>query len=676
MTKMDQTAVNAARILGVDMISRAKSGHPGIVLGAARMAYTLFEKVMQFNPADPQWFNRDRFVLSAGHGSALLYSLLHLNGYELSLADLKAFRKLSSKTPGHPEAGWTPGVDASTGPLGQGLAMAVGMAMAEQHLGATYNRPELPIVNHYTYALVGDGDLMEGISQEALNLAGHFDLSKLIVLYDSNDVSLDGPLSNASDENQQERFEAAGWDYHRVEDGDHDLAGIEEAIRAAQLTDRPSLIEIKTTIGFGSPKEGTNQVHGAPLTESDRQALQQQLGWEAAPFEIDEKIYQHYAQQVADKLAYYEKWQKLFATYQERYPKEAKQLMEPALSIAGLTTDYRPGDRVATRQASCELLQKLAAANPQFWGGAADLATSNKTRLSTGGDFTAAQPEGRNVSFGVREFAMGAALNGILLHGGCRAFGSTFLVFSDYLRPAIRQAALMNLPTIFIGSHDSVAVGEDGPTHQPIEQLASYRAMPNLNVLRPADANELAGAWRLMAKTTNRPSLLVTSRQALPVLKETSGAPVERGGYVLSDATKQVPDGIIIAAGSEVSLALAAKRELATAGLDVRVVSMPATNLFDEQPAAYRDLVLPPQIENRLALEMGASQSWDKYVGLKGKVLGIDRFGISGPGEELITAFGFTPERVAEEFEGLVGSYQLGGRNLMPAPTQRIASFR
>ena len=678
MNKTEVAAVNALRFLSVDMISKAKSGHPGIAIGAAPMAYTLFEKVMNFNPKDPGWFNRDRFVLSAGHGSALLYSLLHLNGFNLSLADLKAFRQLGSKTPGHPEAGWTPGVDASTGPLGQGLGMAVGMAMAERHLAATYNRPGLPIIDHYTYVLAGDGDLMEGISQEALSLAGHHQLGKLIVLHDANQVSLDGPLNLSSSENQRQRFEAAGWDYLVVEHGDTDVAAIEQALQQAKQTAQPTLIEVQTTIGYGAPQAGTNKVHGAPLDAAGRQALADFFKWEAAPFEIDQTIRDHFAAAVAGKQGGYEAWQKMFATYQAKYPQETAELTHAPLSVAGVKTAYQPGDKVATRQASAEILQKVAAANPQFWGGAADLASSNKTFLNDLGRFSPTTPAGRNVNFGVREFGMATALNGMNLHGGNRAFGSTFLVFTDYLKSAVRQAALMNLPTVFVGSHDSIAVGEDGPTHEPIEQLAGFRAMPNLDVIRPADANETAAAWQMIAKTTNRPSLLVTSRQALPVLAETVGAPVERGGYILADSTKQVPDGILIAAGSEVSLAMDAKALLAEEGLDVRVVSMPCLNRFDEQPQAYRDQVLPPQIENRVALEMGASAPWYKYVGLRGQVIGVDRFGLSGDGQELATAFGFTPSHVAATFKQLAGVRQLGAASVLPAyqerPT-RAASF-
>lgn len=676
MVNQDQIAVNALRMLGVDMISRAKSGHPGITLGAAPIAYTLFEKVMQFNPADPAWFNRDRFVLSAGHGSALLYALLHLNEFQLSLDDLKAFRQLGSKTPGHPETGWTPGVDASTGPLGQGIGMAVGMAMAERHLAALYNRPGYSLIDHHTYALVGDGDLMEGVSQEAINLAGNYQLGKLIVLHDANHISLDGPLSDASCENQAQRFCAAGWDYLEVEAGDTNLLGIEQAIKKAQTTAKPTLIAVQTTLGYGSPLAGDHRVHGAPLNTTDREALAKFLDWPGQPFEIPATVRQTFAEAVAKKQASYEKWQHLFAKYQRRFPQAARELTQATLAINGVQSNYQPGEWVATRQASAENLQQVASANPQFWGGAADLASSNKTKLTTGGHFTAATPQGKNVSFGVREFGMATALNGINLHGGGRAFGSTFLVFSDYFRAAVRLAALMKLPTIFIGSHDSIAVGEDGPTHEPVEQLASFRAMPNLDVIRPADANETAAAWRMMAKTKHRPSLLVTSRQALPVLNETIEAPIERGGYILAEVKKQIPDGILLAAGSEVHLALAAKRELMKDNIDVRVVSMPCQNRFDEQPLAYREQILPSQIENRVAIEMGASQAWDKYVGLKGKILGVDRFGLSGDGTELTKAYGFTIEKIVATVRELPGMLTQGGGDVRDFDHPRyLASF-
>lgn len=650
MEKQEMQAIDALRFLSVDMIQKAGSGHPGVAIGAAPMAYALWEKVMKFNPADSKWLNRDRFVLSAGHGSSLLYSLLYFNGFGLTIDDIKQFRQLGSKTPGHPEYGHTEGVDATTGPLSQGLAMAVGMALAEKHLAAVYNKPGYNVIDHYTYSLVGDGDLMEGLSEESLNIAGDKGLNKLIVLYDSNDVSLDGPLSLSTNENVKDRVEAAGWDYSRVENGNTDVDAILDAINAAKKTDKPSLIEVKTTIGYGAPGAGTHNVHGAPLGEEGVQKMREFYDWKLAPFEFTEEIHGFFDRAVTSKKPAYDEWKKMFDGYKEKYPEAASQLTTISLNVDGLETSYKPGDEIATRVASSEILQELAKNNPQFWGGAADLASSNKTYLADDGDFSADTPAGRNVFFGVREFGMATAVNGMNLHGGNRAYGSTFFVFTDYMRAAIRLAAIMHCPSIFIGSHDSIAVGEDGPTHEPIEQLASFRAMPDLNVIRPADANETLAAWKVIAKTTDRPSLLVTSRQKLPVLEQTIDAPVEKGAYIVSKEEGPQPDGILIAAGSEVSLALKAQKLLKEQGKDVRVVSMPSVNLFKEQDAEYQESILPKNIEKRMAIEMGASQSWYEFTGLHGKVMGIDRFGASGKGPKVIEEYGFTPEHVAEEF--------------------------
>lgn len=653
MDKKEMQAVDALRFLSTDMIQKANSGHPGVAIDAAPMAYGLWEKVMNFNPEDAEWLNRDRFVLSAGHGSSLLYSLLYFNNFGLTIDDLKEFRQLGSKTPGHPEVGHTAGVDATTGPLSQGLAMSVGMAMAEKHLGAMYNKPGFPVIDHYTYTIIGDGDLMEGLSEEAINLAGDKGLSKLIVLYDSNDVSLDGPLDLSTNEDEKKRVEAAGWDYFKVADGNTDVDAIIDVIRQAQKTEKPSLIEIKTTIGYGSPEAGTNAVHGSALGEENVAKMREFFNWNLSPFDFTDEIHKFFEDAVADKKPAYQKWSQMFKEYTDKYPAEAKQLTTKTLDVDNLTTKYQPGDNIANRVASQDILQELAKDNPEFWGGAADLASSNKTYLADDGNFTKDNPAGRNVFFGVREFGMGAAVNGMNLHGGNRAFGSTFFVFTDYLRASVRLAAIMNLPSIFIGSHDSIAVGEDGPTHEPIEQLTSFRAMPNLNVIRPADANETLSAWKLIGKTTDRPTMLVTSRQKLPVLKETVGAPVEKGAYVVSDSEKSTPDGIIIAAGSEVSLAIEAKKILAKDGQDVRVVSMPSMNLFNEQTASYQESILPSTVTKRLAVEMGASMSWYQYVGLHGKVMGIDTFGKSGKGPEVIKDFGFTPQGVVDQFNTL-----------------------
>lgn len=650
MEKQEMRAVDALRFLSVDMIQKANSGHPGVAIDAAPMAYALWEKVMNFNPNDEKWLNRDRFVLSAGHGSSLLYSLLYFNGFGLTIDDVKQFRQLGSKTPGHPEYGWTAGVDATTGPLSQGLAMSVGMALAEKHMAAIYNKPGYNVIDHYTFSLIGDGDLMEGLSEEALNIAGDKGLNKLIVLYDSNDVSLDGPLSLSTKENVKARVEAAGWDYSRVENGNTDVDAIINAINTAKKTDMPSLIEIKTTIGYGAPGAGTHNVHGAPLGEEGIKKMRDFYDWNLAPFEFTDEIQKCFDEAVKAKKPSYDAWQKMFAEYQKEYPENATRLKTSKLNMDNITTSYKPGDEVATRVASSEILQEVAEHNLQFWGGAADLASSNKTYLADDGDFTKENPTGRNVFFGVREFGMATAVNGMNLHGGNRAYGSTFFVFTDYLRAAVRLAAIMHCPSIFIGSHDSIAVGEDGPTHEPIEQLSSFRAMPDLNLIRPADANETLSAWKLIAKTTDRPTMLVTSRQKLPVLDGTVNAPVEKGAYIVSKEETEQPDGILIAAGSEVSLVLQAQKLLKAKGKDVRVVSMPCMNLFKEQDIEYKESILPSGIEKRMAVEMGASQSWYEFTGFHGKVMGIDRFGASGKGPKVVEKYGFTPEHVAEEF--------------------------
>lgn len=651
---LDQKSVTAARMLGVEMIEASHSGHPGIVLDAAPMAYTLFEYHMRFNPKQPKWINRDRFVLSAGHGSALLYSLLHLNGFDLTVDDLKAFRQMGSKTPGHPEYGWTPDVDASTGPLGQGLGMAVGMAIAEKHLAAQCNRPGMPVIDHYTYALAGDGDLMEGISQEALDIAGNLQLNKLIVLYDSNDVSLDGPLSMSTHDNVEQRVKAASWNYERVEDG-NDLAQIDAALWRAKRSDKPTLIEVKTVIGYGAPKQGTNKVHGTPVGQDGLAVLKEKFDWHEPSFTVPQAVYDHFQELVAAKEKQYQRWLEMWASYQQQYPQLAAQLMNDEFKLSDDALNYQPGEKIATRLVCDDALQEIARQNPMFWGGAADLASSNKTLLKNDDNFAADNPLGRNLRFGVREFGMAAALNGITLHGGTRAFGSTFLVFSDYLKGAVRLAALMKIPTTFVFSHDSLAVGEDGPTHEPVEQLAALRSMPGVDVYRPADANETIASWQVIGKTTDRPSVIVTSRQGLPVLAAAKHAPVERGAYILAPAQTNHPAGILIASGSEVSLALQARERLAKEGIDVQVVSMPCQERFLRQSKQYQEMVLPPRLDKRLAIEMGSSMCWHRFVGLNGMVMGVDEFGTSAPGEQVIEKFGFTPERVAAAFKQTAG---------------------
>lgn len=651
LTDQDQQAVDALRFMSMDMIERAHSGHPGSPMGMAPMAYTLWEKFLRFNPNDPQWLNRDRFVLSGGHCSALLYSLLHFNGFALSLDDIKNFRQLGSRTPGHPEYRLTPGVDASTGPLGQGFAMAVGMAMAERHLALQYNKPGYPIIDHYTYSIVGDGDLMEGVADEAIALAGKNRLGRLIVLYDSNDVSLDGPLNLSNNENVGERFTAAHWDYQLVEDGG-DMNAIARAISQAQKSPRPSLIEVKTIIGYNSPNEGTNKVHGNPLGAENLAVTRENYQWPYPPFEYPDSVYQQFAQYVMGKKERYNEWQALFADYQREFPAKAKQLGSQHLDIRDLANHYRPGERVSTRVANSTAMQDLAKRNPQLWGGSADLFSSNKTLLKDYDAFKPANYGGRNIYFGVREFAMAAAINGINLHGGSRAYCSTFMVFSDYLKAAIRLAALQKLPSIFILTHDSLMVGEDGPTHEPVEQLAMLRTIPNVQVFRPADANELVAVWQTIAKTTDRPSVIIASRQDLPVLTETVGAVCERGAYVAADTRK--PEGIIMASGSELSLALAARERLAKQhDIHVRVVSMVSMERFNQQSAAYREQILPNRIRTRLAVEMASPVMWGQYVGLDGDVIGVDRFGQSGDGQTIANQYGFTVDNVVNHFLAL-----------------------
>lgn len=648
-TISDQLAVNALRFMSIDMIEAAKSGHPGSPIGMAPMAYVLWEKFLNFNPQDDKWLNRDRFVLSGGHCSALLYSLLHFNGFEVSLADIKNFRQLGSKTPGHPEYQLTPGVDASTGPLGQGFGMAVGMAMAERHLAVQYNRPGYPLVDHYTYSIVGDGDLMEGVAEEAINLAGKNRLGHLIVLYDSNDVTLDGPLSLSTNESAAARFKAAHWDYQLVEDGT-DLNAIAQAISNAQQTSRPSLIEVKTIIGYNTPDEGTNKVHGCPLGKQNVAITRENYGWPYEPFEYPTAVYQQFAQYIEDKVRNYQEWQEMFAEYQKEYPTAAQQLTRQGMDTDNLCSHHQVGEEVSTRVANAETMQDLAAANPQLWGGSADLFSSNKTALKDDQIFRPANYGGRNIYFGVREFAMAAAINGINLHGGSTAYCSTFMVFSDYLKSAIRLAALQHLPSVFIFTHDSLAVGEDGPTHEPVEQLAMLRTIPNVQVFRPADANEVVAAWRVIGQTDDRPSVIVASRQNLPVLAETINAAVQRGAYVAADAAG-TPDGILMASGSELSLALAAKKSLAeNYQVDVRVVSVPSMELFNEQPATYKEAILPNAVRTRLAVEMASPQPWGQYVGLDGATIGVDGFGMSGNGAAISAKYGFTVENVVDQF--------------------------
>lgn len=661
---IEQLSIAAIRTLSIDAIEKANSGHPGMPMGVAPMAYTLWTKFMNHNPRNPKWFNRDRFVLSAGHGSMLLYSLLHLSGYDVTMEDIKQFRQWGSKTPGHPEYGHTPGVEATTGPLGQGIAMAVGMAMAERHLAATYNKDNFEIINHFTYAICGDGDLMEGVSAEAASLAGHLKLGRLIVLYDSNDISLDGELHLSFSESVEQRFKAYGWQYIRVEDGNN-IEEIAQAIAEAQKDlERPTLIEVKTIIGYGSPnKAGTADVHGAPLGKDEIKLTKEAYKWTfEEDFYVPDEVYAHFEKVVKEAGEKKEaEWNALFAEYEKAYPDLAKQLK---MAIEGKLPEgwekalpvYAEGKSLATRASSGEVLNAIAKVVPQFLGGSADLAGSNKTLIKGAGDFLPGSYEGRNIWFGVREFAMGAALNGMALHGGVKVYGGTFFVFSDYLRPAIRLAALMGLPVTYVFTHDSIAVGEDGPTHEPIEQLASLRAMPNVCVIRPADANETAAAWRLAVESTDRPTALVLTRQNLPTLATTAERAyegVKRGAYVVSEAQGEV-QALLLASGSEVSLAVEAQKALANEGIHVSVVSMPSWDRFEAQPAEYKESVIPKRVKKRLAIEMGSSLGWERYTGDEGDILAIDRFGASAPGEKIMQEYGFTVENVVARVKALL----------------------
>ena len=662
--KVDQLAVDTIRTMSVDAIQAANSGHPGLPIGAAPMAYVLWSKYLKVNPKQSKWVDRDRFVLSGGHGSALLYSLLHLSGYQVSIEDVKNFRQFNSKTPGHPEVGHTDGVEATTGPLGQGFANGVGMAMAEAHLAATYNRPGFPIVDHHTYVMCGDGDLMEGISYEATSLAGTLKLNKLIVLYDSNDITLDGELSKSFNESVKDRFIAQGWNYIRVEDG-NDLDEIAEAIEEAQgETEKPTLIEVKTIIGYGAPNQGTNKIHGTPLGEEGIKIMKQNYGWEYAPFEVPEEVAHRFEKLLIQTGENdYQEWQELFEAYRKEYPELAKQF-EDAFSgkvevdWKEILPKYEFGSSAkASRVTSQEVIQELGKHIPSFWGGSADLSSSNNTMNKADTDFSAGNYVGRNIWFGVREFSMGAALNGILLHGGTRGYIGTFFVFSDYVKPAMRVAALSKLPTIYVYTHDSIAVGEDGPTHEPIEQLAAFRATPNTNVFRPADGNEVAAAWKTALEDTTRPSLLVLSRQNLPVLEhslELAFDGVDKGAYVVSPQEGEVPEGILIATGSEVNLAVEAQKVLRETGHDVSVVSMPAMNRFEEQSKEYQEAVLPSSVRKRVAIEMGASLGWHRYVGFDGELVTIDKFGASGNGNTVMKEYGFTVENVVASYLSLI----------------------
>jgi len=655
---MSQKSVNAIKVLGVDAINKAKSGHPGVVMGAAPMAYSLFTKHLRVNPKKTDWINRDRFVLSAGHGSMLLYSLLHLSGFEdVSLEEVKNFRQWGSKTPGHPEFGHTKGIDATTGPLGQGISTAVGMALAERYLAAKYNKEGYDLFDHYTYVICGDGDIMEGVASEASSFAAVQKLNKLVVLYDSNDICLDGETKDAFSENVRARYEAYGWNTLLVEDGAN-VEAVSAAIEQAKKSDKPTLIEVKTIIGAGSPnRQGTNGVHGAPLGDEETALFRKEIGWENEPFDIPADVYADFKANVAERGENeYAKWEKLYADYKVKFPKLAKEL-EEALTredIKHLSKESfsfkNVGEAQATRNSSQDAINSVAAVLPTFFGGSADLSHSNMTFIKGDGLQDDEHRTERNVQFGVREFAMATVLNGLTLHGGVRVFGGTFFVFSDYLKAALRLSALQNLPVTYVFTHDSIAVGEDGPTHEPIEHLASLRTIPNTYVFRPADATEAQAAWYLSQKTNDKPTSIVLTRQNLPILENSSFEKVAKGAYVVYETAEDF-DTILIATGSEVALAIDVARELEKDGSKVRVVSMPSVELFEEQSKEYKEELLPLNVRRRVSLEMGNSALWYKYVGLDGLAIGIDKFGASAPANKVIEEYGFTVEAVVEKIK-------------------------
>ncbi|OFV21453.1 transketolase [Staphylococcus sp. HMSC14C01] len=653
----DQLAIDTIRALSIDAIEEANSGHPGLPMGAAPMAYTLWTRHLNFNPQSKDYFNRDRFILSAGHGSALLYSLLHVSG-SLELEELKQFRQWGSKTPGHPEFRHTDGVEVTTGPLGQGFAMSVGMALAEAHLGGKFNKDDINVVDHYTYVLASDGDLMEGISHEAASFAGHNQLDKLIVLYDSNDISLDGELNKSFSEDVKQRFESYGWNHILVKDGNN-LEEIDNAITKAKQQNGPTLIEVKTIIGYGAPNvSGTNGVHGAPLGTDERKLTFEAYGLDPEKrFNVPEEVYEIFQTTMLKRANEHEdEWKEKLETYTEKYPELAEEFK---LAISGKLPENYKGElpkfssdhNAATRADSGEIIQAISKSVPSFFGGSADLAGSNKSNVKEATDYNPNTPEGKNVWFGVREFAMGAAVNGMAAHGGLHPYGATFFVFSDYLKPALRLSAIMGLNATFIFTHDSIAVGEDGPTHEPIEQLAGLRAIPNMNVIRPADGNETRVAWEVALESKQTPTSLVLTRQNLPYLdvdEETVEEGVRKGAYVVFE-TETKPEYLLLATGSEVSLAIEVAKDLDKQGKGVRVVSMPNWFAFEQQTDEYKESVIPKELTKRVAIEMASPLGWHKYVGTEGKVIGIDGFGASAPGDLVVEKYGFTKENILNQ---------------------------
>lgn len=657
---MNQSELSIATIrsLGIDMINKANSGHPGMVLGSAPALYSLFTKEYKVFPAHSQWINRDRFVLASGHASSLLYSLLHLSGFQVSMDDLKQFRQWGSCTPGHPEVELTDGVDASSGPLGQGIPMAVGMAMTEAFLATKYNKKDYPVIDHYTYVLCGDGDMQEGVTYEASSLAGHLSLGKLIVLYDANNVTLDGPLNYSFSEDVKKRYESMNWQVICVQDG-NDYEAIAKAIKKAKKeVYKPTLIIVNTIIGFGSRNQGTSKVHGAPLGEEDGQYAKRQYGFEYDNFFVPEEVYDDFKKNVFNRgKRAYNKWNKMMDTYKTEYPDLYQELFqnindEYSFDETAFIKEYQDGISEATRVTSEKLINAIAAQNPTFLSGTADLASSTKTIIKNAERFSCENYGGRNLFFGIREFAMVAIMNGMTLHKGIKVAAGGFMVFSDYFKAALRMACLMKLPIILPLSHDSIAVGEDGPTHQPVEQLAMLRSMPNIQVIRAADAYEMCGAWKKAVETNDCPTALILTRQNVTNFTHATYEDVCHGAYVVSQEKDNL-DGIIIATGSEVELAMQAQKALLEQGKDVRVVSMPSMELFDQQDDSYKEKVLPKHIRKRLAVEMACDFGWHKYVGLDGKVISVNQFGASAPANIVIQKYGFTVENIVETYLSL-----------------------
>ncbi len=664
---LDELCINSLRMLSIDAVQQANSGHPGLPLGAATMAYVLWTRYLRHNPSNALWPDRDRYVHSAGHGSALLYALLYVTGHDLSLEDIKNFRQWQSKTPGHPERDIRTGIESTTGPLGQGFGMGVGMALAERYLAADFNRPGFPIVDHHTYGIVSDGDLMEGVSSEAASLAGHLRLGKLVYLYDDNHISIEGDTALAFTEDVAARFLAYGWHVQRVADG-NDIAGIDAAIRnAREETERPSLIMVRTHIGYGSPKQDKASAHGEPLGEEALKATKEFFGWPQEPrFYVPEKALSHFRQAVDQGRKWEAQWKEMFARYRAEFPAEAERFEQQIKGELPVNWDtdipvFSPKDgSMATRVASGKSLNAIAKHVSGLIGGSADLAPSTNTLISGSADQSFETPAGRNVRFGVREHGMAAVVNGMALHGGVVPYGATFLIFSDYMRPSLRLSALMDVHSTFIFTHDSIGLGEDGPTHQPVEHLASLRAIPNFTVIRPADANETAEAWRI-AMQRRGPVALILTRQKLPIFdrgRYSAASGLAKGAYIISD-TDVKPDMLLVATGSEVSLALQAQEKLASdKGIKARVISMPSWELFEEQSQEYRDTVLPPDIPVRLAIEAAAPLGWKQWVGDRGDIIAVDRFGASAPGDQVLSHYGFNVDNVVARSEALVQKYR------------------